>query len=40
MFTKMFEPPPLANDYSYIDRMIKDYDDHAVSVVKLILHGI
>ena len=40
MFTKMFEPPPLANDYSYADRMTTS-DDHAVSVVKLnILHGI
>ena len=25
MFTKLFEPPPLANDYSYTDRMTKDY---------------
>ena len=31
----MFGPPPLANDYSYTDRMtINDYDDHAMSVVK------
>ena len=34
MFTKMFGPPPLANDYSYADRIMNDYDDHAVSVVK------
>ena len=35
MFTKMFGPPPLVNDYSYADRMtINDYDDHAMSVVK------
>ena len=31
MFTKMFGPPPLANDYSYADRIMKDYDDHAVA---------
>ena len=30
MFTKMFGPPPLANDYSYADRIM---NDHAVSVV-------
>ena len=35
MFTKMFGPPPLANDYSYADRIMNDYDDHAVSVVKV-----
>ena len=36
MFTKMFGPPPLANDYSYMyaDRIMNNYDDHAVSVVK------
>ena len=34
MFTKMFGPPPLANDYSYADRIMNDYDDHAVRVVK------
>ena len=35
MFTKMFGPPPLANDYSYIRRQDdNDYDDHAVSIVK------
>ena len=34
MFTKMFGPPPLANDYSYADRIMNDYDNHAVSVVK------
>ena len=36
MFTKMFGPPPLANDYSYADtdRIMNDYDDRAVSVVK------
>ena len=32
MFTKMFGPPPLANDYSYTDRIMNDYDHHAVSV--------
>ena len=31
---KMFGPPPLANDYSYANRIMNDYDDHAVSVVK------
>ena len=30
MFTKMFGPPPLSNDYSYADRTTDD--DHAVSV--------
>ena len=34
MFTKMFGPPPLANDYSYADSIMNDYDDHVVSVVK------
>ena len=34
MFTKMFGPPPLVNDYSYADRIMNDYDNHAVSVVK------
>ena len=34
MFTKMFGPPPLANDYSYADRIMNDYDNHAMSVVK------
>ena len=34
MFTKMFGPPPLANEYNYADRIMNDYDDHAVSVVK------
>ena len=24
MFTKMFGPPPLANDYSYADRIMND----------------
>ena len=31
MFTKMFGPPPLANDYSYADRIMNDYDHHVVS---------
>ena len=35
MFTKMFGPPPLANDYRYADRIMNDYDDHAVSIVKV-----
>ena len=26
MFTKMFGSPPLANDYSYADRIMNDYD--------------
>ena len=30
----MLGPLPLANDYSYADRIMNDYDDHAVSVVK------
>ena len=30
----VYRPPPLANDYSYADRIMNDYDDHAVSVVK------
>ena len=34
MFTKMFGRPPLANDYSYADRIMNDYNDHAVRVVK------
>ena len=34
MFTKMFGPPPLANDYSYADRIMNDYDNHAVSVTR------
>ena len=34
MFAKMLGPPPLANDYSYADRIMNDYDDHDVSVVK------
>ena len=34
MFTKMFGCPPLVNDYSYADRIMNDYDDHAVRVVK------
>ena len=33
MFTKMFGPPPLANDYSYADRT-SDYDDHTVSIAR------
>ena len=32
MFTKIFGPPPLANDYSYAGQ--DDYDDHAVSVAR------
>ena len=34
MFTKMFGPHPLAHDYSYADRIMNDYSDHVVSVVK------
>ena len=34
MFTQMFRPPSLANDYSYADRIMNDYDNHSVSVVK------
>ena len=33
MFTKMFGPPPLANDYSYAAGQ-DDYDDHAVSIAR------
>ena len=31
MFTKMFGPPPFANDYNYADRIMNDYDHHVVS---------
>ena len=35
MFTKMFGPPPLANDYSYADRITTTTIHDGVSVVKV-----